>query len=86
MILNAIYLGLNHQMAATVETIPVSHNESTETEESFKPSDDVALHRICGWALKSTLDQEDRHILKTTSLKLTNTDKHLLFCTWIEED
>ena len=59
-ILNAVYLGLSQQMAKTVEEISLATHESETTESgvssSSKPSDDVALHRICGWALKSASD------------------------------
>ena len=44
-ILNAIYLGLNHQMAETAEEI----SASTQCADSL-PSDDVAMHRMRGWA------------------------------------
>ena len=50
-ILNAVYLGLNHQMAETAEEI----SASTQCANSL-PSDDVAMHRMCGWALKSMKD------------------------------
>ncbi len=64
------------------------------------------MHRICGWALKSTLDRlkglqreaEEKvnknemrldEITKqldfSNALKLSSSDKHLLFSTWIEE-
>ena len=49
-----IHLGLCKQMAETVEEISLAIHESADLETSgSKPSDDVALHRICGWALRS---------------------------------
>jgi hypothetical protein len=57
-ILNAIHLGLCKQMAETVEEISSAiHESATDLDSSSsKPSDDIALHRICGWALKSAVD------------------------------
>lgn len=89
-VLNAIFLGLNQQMASVVEEISsVSHNQTDL--EVFKPSDEVALHRICGWALKSVYDQlhskskrckeTEVHLKQLeviSAIKLPNTDKHLL--------
>lgn len=56
-ILNAIHLGLCKQMAETVEEISSAIHESANLDSSSsQPSDDIALHRICGWALKSAVD------------------------------
>ena len=49
--LNTVYLGLNHHMAETAEEI----SASTQCANSL-PSDDVVMHRMCGWALKSMKD------------------------------
>lgn len=79
MVLNAIYLGLSKQMAETVEQISVNY-QSACTGGS-KPSDDIAMHRICGWALKSVKDhlasQSDKFKL-ANDLTLPSSDKHLL--------
>ena len=90
-ILNAVYLGMNQQMTATVESISVALHDSTATDESFKPSDEVAMHRICGWALKSASDHlrtqalQYKHVIAyskqlelVNDLKLPTVDKHLL--------
>ena len=93
-ILNAIHLGLCKQMAETVEEISLAIHESANLDPaSNKPSDDVALHRICGWALKSAADylrtqmsacasQEHGKVANqlelTKSLKLPDSDKCLL--------
>ena len=58
-ILNAIYLELRHV-------------QTTETESAL-PSDDVSLHRICGWALKSTID----HFTKLSKQSLEKAAKEL---------
>ena len=55
MILNAVYLGSCRQMADTAEQISQVAFAGVE-ESSSKPSDEVALHRICGWALKALRD------------------------------
>ncbi len=46
-------------MASTVETISNDHYELNDSHSEFdvKPSDSTAVHRICGWALKSTIDR-----------------------------
>ena len=55
--LNAIHLGLRKQMAETVEEISSAIHESANLDSSSsQPSDDIALHRICGWALKLAVD------------------------------
>lgn len=83
-ILNAIYLELRQQMADEVEQVSIErHVQTTETELAL-PSDDVSLHRICGWALKSTIDhftklsKATKELELARSLKLPLTDKHLL--------
>ena len=71
-ILNAIHLGLCKQMAETVEEISLAIHESANLESSSsKPLDDVALHRICGWALKSAADHlhRCRHVLHKNTAK-----------------
>ena len=52
-LLNAVYLGLCKQMAIAVEKISTSPQQ-TESTETAKPSDEVAVQQLCGWALKST--------------------------------
>ena len=51
-IMNAVYMGVQKQMSKTVEELS---NVSAGIPEG-KPSDETSLHRICGWALKSTID------------------------------
>lgn len=84
-VLNGVFLGISHQMATRVESLSVARHESIEKDEPFKPSDDVALHRICGWALKSASDHLKTHsrldsgeLNLIDSLKLPQSDKHLL--------
>lgn len=64
-ILNAIHLGLCKQMAETVEEISLAIHEGTSSlnSSSSKPSDDIAVHRICGWALKSAADHLHAQLL-----------------------
>ena len=89
-----IHLGLCKQMAETVEEISLAIHESADLESSgSKPSDNVALHRICGWALRSAADhlrtqmstcasQEHSRLSSqlelTRFLKLPDSDKCLL--------
>ena len=97
-VLNAVHWGISQQMASSLEKISSSHNEDAQPTEE-KPSDDIAMHRICGWALKSASDHLKARIKDAeqkkpanpqllnsikkqfefaTSLKLPNSDKHLL--------
>ena len=55
-VLNAIHWGISQQMSNLLEKISSSHHEDTQPLIEEKPSDDVAMHRICGWALKSASD------------------------------
>ena len=68
-ILNAVYMGVHKQMAKTVESISMEVSTSTGLSEG-QLSDDTSLHRICGWALKSTIDQ----VTKQLTLKPTSSD------------
>ena len=52
-VMNAVYMGIQKQMSETVEEIS---NIGAGILEG-RSSDDTSLHRICGWALKSTIDQ-----------------------------
>ena len=54
LILNTVYKGIVKQMANKIE-----HTFCTATTDdtSTSPSDDIALHRICGWVLKSVIDK-----------------------------
>ena len=81
-VFNAIYQGLCHTMAETAEQISISKHVPCD---KAKPSDEVAMHRICGWALKSVMDQYKHKVDCTAQqlsfvsmLKLPNEDKHLL--------
>ncbi len=58
-ILNSIHCGVRQEMASTLETISNYHYELNDCHSEFevKPSDSTAVHRICGWALKSTSDR-----------------------------
>jgi hypothetical protein len=67
-ILNAIYQGIQQQMANKIEGISFGTNESCVTE----PSDVVALHRICGWSLKSAIDQHRKHLKLKASSNMAN--------------
>ena len=55
-VLNAVHWGISQQMSNSLEKISSSHHEDTQPPIEEKPSDDVAMHRICGWALKSASD------------------------------
>ena len=80
-------------MSASIEAISETQHETecTESSGSFKPSDEVALHRICGWALKSAIDHVHtqtqiskenttytRQLELLKAMKLVHCDKHLL--------
>ena len=57
-------------MAETVEEISSAVHESANLESSSsQPSDDIALHRICGWALKSAVDHLHTQIWICASLQ-----------------
>ena len=72
-------------MAETAEEL----SASTQCADSL-PSDDVAMHRMCGWALKSMKDNLVIQAAKSkmagykdqlslvNALKLSSTEKHLL--------
>ena len=84
LILNTVYKGIVKQMANKIE-----HTFCTATTDdtSTSPSDDVALHQICGWALKSVIDKVSEQSKRQSSeqvrdtlellkaLKLPNDDK-----------
>ena len=84
LILNTVFKGIAKQMANKIE-----HTFCTATTDdtSCSPSDDVALHRICGWALKSVIDKVSEQSKRQSSeqvrdtlellkaLKLPNDDK-----------
>lgn len=80
-VFNAIYQGLCLQMAEAAEQI--SNSKHVAYGEA-KPSDEVAMHRICGWALKSVSDQYKHKVDYSTQLslismlKLPKEEKHLL--------
>ena len=57
-------------MAETVEEISSAIHERANLESSSsQPSDDIALHRICGWALKSAVDHLHTQIWICASLE-----------------
>ena len=68
-LLNAVYLGVCKQMAIAVEKISASIQQ-TETTETAKPSDEVAVQRLCGWALKSATDLLKSQSPQSQELKL----------------
>lgn len=78
LLLNAVYLGLCKQMAIAAEKISTS-TQQMESTETAKPSDEVAVQRLCGWALKSVTDllksqsPQSQELRLLTSLSL---DKH----------
>ena len=80
-LLNAVYLGLSKQMAIAVEKISTSTQQTTESTETSKPSDEVAVQRSCGWALKSATDlvisqsPQSQELQLLMSLSLDKTDK-----------
>ena len=65
-IMNAVYMGIRKQMSKNVEELS---NASACIPEG-QPSDDTSLHRICGWALKSTIDL----VSKQSKKKQANSD------------
>lgn len=68
-------------MAETAEKISLS-SSTTSTDNISKPSDDIAMHRICGWALKSVspdqLPVESDKLKLVKELVLSKDDKKLL--------
>ena len=62
--LNTAYKGIVKQMANKIE-----HTFCTSTVDdiSTSPSDDVALHRICGWALQSVIDKVSEQLKRQSS-------------------
>ncbi len=58
-LLNAVHWGISQQMTTSLEKISSSHHENIPATDE-KPSDDVAMHRICGWALFSASDHLKR--------------------------
>ena len=58
LIMNEVFSGVTQQMAKEIEH-PSSTSTYTEELEAVgtSPSDEVSLHRICGWALKSVIDK-----------------------------
>ena len=58
LIMNEVFSGVTQQMAKEIEH---SSSTTTCTEElevvGTSPSDEVSLHRICGWSLKSVIDK-----------------------------
>ncbi len=87
MTLHAIFRGLNQQMAKSAEEISSSNTAATSC---LQPSDDVAMHRLCGWALFSVINHLKTQVKKSNkpscveqlsfanSLKLASNDKHSL--------
>lgn len=67
-ILNATYQGIQQQMANKIDEILFRTSESGITE----PSDIIALHRICGWALKSAIDEHHKHLKAKPSSDMAN--------------
>lgn len=86
MVLHAIFRGISSQMAKTAEEISAATSSTSDSTEFS--SDIVAMHRLCGWALFSTIDYLKRQTKKNPAhteelviakgLKLSDKDKHLL--------
>ena len=87
LIMNTVYKGVVKQMADKIEHT-FSTYTTTKDGSSTSPSDDVALHRICGWALKSVINKvteqskqqsSDQQVTDTLellkALKLPNNEK-----------
>ena len=91
--MTCIYSGVMQQVTSAIEELSSTQlTQSTATQ--IKPSDDISLHRISGWALKSVLDnyikrksdtcktqQTERlteHINLLQLLNLPNSEKGLL--------
>ncbi len=55
-LLNAVHWRIIQQRTTSLEKISSSHHENIDE----KPSDDIAMHRICGWALFSASDHLKR--------------------------
>ena len=79
-LLNGVYLGFCKQMAVAVEKMSTS-TQQMENIETAKPSDEVAVQRLCGWALKSATDllksqsPQSKELQLLTSLSLDKHDK-----------
>ncbi len=86
LILSTAYEGILKQITVELEKV----SQPIPNQEKVLPSDDTALHRICGWALKSVTDnvseqckaqpteqvKDDMRFLKT--LKLPKEQKEYL--------
>jgi len=67
-ILDASYQGIQQEMANKIDEISFCTSESSITE----PSDIIALHRICGWVLKSVIDEHHKHLKANPSSDMAN--------------
>ena len=77
-LLSAVYLGLCKQMATAIEKISTTTQQIKSTETA-KPSDEVAVQRLCGWALKSATDLLKSESPQSQELQLLislSLDKH----------
>ena len=63
--MNIVYAGVAQQMASESE-----QSFSTTTEVCTSPSDNIALHRICGWALKSAIDKVTEQLKRQSNEQL----------------
>ena len=64
LIMSNVYAGISQQMAKEIEQ---SYSTNSVENADTSPSDDVALHRICGWALKSVTDNVTQKSKKQSS-------------------
>ena len=62
LIMSNVYAGISQQMAKEIEQ---SYSTNSVENADTSPSDDVALHRICGWVLKSVTDNVKQKSNKT---------------------
>ena len=72
------FIGLLHAVQDAVQSQMAAHIETIETDAMVPeiPSDDTALYRISGWALKSAIDSR-KEKLKKGACKATQVQQEL---------
>ncbi len=70
LVLNTVFQSFSQQMANEIDKLSTPSTSQEDTIVS--PLDDTALHRICGWALKSVTDNLIKQSKKQSSDKLSD--------------
>ena len=72
LIMNTVYHGISQQMANEIEKISNPTCSTSQEDTRVSPSDVAAIHRICGWALKSVNDNFDKQSKQQSSEHLSD--------------